>query len=145
MKIEIYSDGSCNTVKDIGGWAFRIVVDGCVVIERGGHLPYATNNVAELFAAVEGLEEAQKLELNSELDQTREYWLISDSKLVLGYADGTYACKAQHLMPLYLKIRSHFKTMNLHVKWVKGHAGNTHNEACDKLAKSARRQQEPAG
>ena len=137
MKIEIYSDGSGNTMEGDGGWAYRIIVDDSVVAECSGYLDNATNNVAELYGAVEGLKEAIALTVNK-LD-TKEYTLYSDSKLVLGYANGSYACKAEHLLPLYIKIRELYTLINLKTVWVKGHSGNTHNEACDKLAKAARK------
>jgi ribonuclease HI len=137
MKIEIYSDGSGNYLAGNGGWAYRIVIDGLVKHDKGGYLPYATNNVAELYAAVEGLKEVKTM-LELQEFSNAECWLISDSKLVLGYADGTYKCKAAHLQQLYLTIRDLYCSLNLKTKWVKGHSGNVHNEACDKIAKSAR-------
>lgn len=144
MKIQVYSDGSGNTFSGTGGWAYRIIIDGEVKAQAGGHLPYATNNVAELYGAVEGLSETKRI-LDAGAHEDFECWLVSDSKLVLGYADGSFKCKAKHLEVLHKKIRELYVSLSVKTLWVKGHSGDTHNEACDKLAKAARKSSEPAG
>jgi len=142
MDVDIYSDGSGNTQTKNGGWAYRILIDGKLVAEDSGHIKDATNNSAELRGAIEGLKKA--LEICKNLSDKKTYSLISDSKLVLGYADGTYSCKAQHLITLYLELKELSSKLNLQTTWVKSHSGDLNNEACDKLAKSARKNV-PAG
>lgn len=138
MKIELYSDGSGNTFDSEGGYGWRIVVDGVPVKDGSGYLPKATNNVAEITAAIAGLEEVKKLYPNLNVQNGDSIELVADSQLVLGYASGAYTCKALHLLPLYLKLRSIYKELNCTQRWVKGHNKDTHNEACDQLAKTAR-------
>lgn len=139
IKIEVYSDGSGNTFESDGGYGWRVVVDGVFDSDGSGYIASATNNVAEITAAIEGLK-AVKLLLGSRgLQPTDvEVTLISDSQLVLGYASGRYACKALHLTVLYIALRAIYKEVNAGQRWVKGHSGDEHNEACDKLAKVAR-------
>ena len=55
IKIEVYADGSGNTFDSDGGWGTVLVVDGVNTKELSGYLPSATNNVAELTAAIKGL------------------------------------------------------------------------------------------
>lgn len=135
MTIEIYCDGSATTADKPGGYGFIVVVDGIKKYEGCGHLAKATNNVAELTAAVSGLE----FVLNDpSLSSASPLILISDSQLTLKYATGEYLCRKPHLVPLYCRLRQLHKKMNFQTKWVKGHSGDTHNERCDQLAKAAR-------
>ena len=138
-KIEVYSDGSGNTFQSDGAYGWRIVIDGVLHSEGSGYLSSATNNVAELTGAIEGLKAAQIWIHGGGLQQTDvDISLVSDSQLTLGYASGSYSCKAHHLLPLYLEIRRLYKELNATTRWVRGHSGDEHNEACDRLAKTAR-------
>lgn len=140
MKIEAYSDGSGNTFDSDGGYGFRIVVDGQLLHEGNGYLNKATNNVAEITAAIEALKSIKALRSSGVLAQnaTDEIVIVSDSQLVLGYASGRYQCKALHLTQLYVELRTLYKELSATTRWVKGHSGDEHNEGCDKLAKTAR-------
>ena len=132
--IEIYTDGSGTTATKPCGWAFVIVQDGVAIHEQCGSLPKGTNNVAELTAAIKGLAYA----IVQGYHTKHEITLVSDSQLVLGYADGSYKIKALHLASLYVKLKKLYTYSKATGRWVKGHTGNTNNERCDKLAKSAR-------
>lgn len=140
MKIEIYSDGSGNTFDSDGGYGYRIVVEGTLHCEGKGYLSKATNNVAEITAAIEGLKCVRSLQNNGILGKNagEEIILVSDSQLVLGYANGKFQCKALHLTSYYIELRTLYKELNATTRWVKGHSGDEHNEATDKLAKAGR-------
>jgi ribonuclease HI len=140
MLIEVYSDGSGNTFDSDGGYGWRLVVDGTLRAEGNGYLSKATNNVAEITAAIEGLKYAgQYLQLPSvQQAGPHSVVLVADSQLVLGYANGAYACKALHLTTLYIELKKAFKAVGATTRWVRGHSGDEHNEGCDKLAKTAR-------
>lgn len=131
--IEVYTDGSGTSMDKAGGWGFVIIIDGEKVHEDNGHLEKATNNVAELTAAVMGLEY-----VDQNLNTNDEIVLVSDSQLVLGYANGSFKIKALHLTQLYNRLRILYKKLNAETRWVKGHSGDIYNEECDKLAKAAR-------
>lgn len=130
MQIEIYSDGSGTTQGSPGGWAFVIVKDGVQVYEESGGLIKATNNEAELNAAINGLKYAVANYSGDDVSFT----LVSDSQLVLGYANGSYRVKAFHLVPLSIELKKNYQKLGASTRWVKGHAGNPHNERCDVLA-----------
>jgi ribonuclease HI len=135
MHVEIYTDGSATIATLPGGWGFVILVDGIKHTEASGHLTKATNNVAEITAAISGLEYV----LNSpSLACAEQITLVSDSQLVLRYATGEYTCRKPHLVPLYCKLRQLHNKLQIKTRWVKGHAGDTYNEQCDLLAKAAR-------
>lgn len=140
MVVEVYCDGSGNTFDSDGGYGFRIVVDGRLHKEGSGYIARATNNVAELQAAISGLEELKGLIGTDPIFSAGNFTItiVSDSQLTLGYASGRYQCKALHLTQLYIQLRKLYKELNCEVRWVKGHSGNEHNEGCDKLAKAAR-------
>lgn len=135
--IEIYSDGSGNTMASDGGFGWRIVVDGTLLEEGSGYLPQATNNVAEITAAIQGLSRASALILQNGW-QLAKVVLVSDSQLVLGYASAKWRCKAEHLKPLCRDLQQVYNQVDADTRWVKGHNGDEHNEGCDKLAKAAR-------
>lgn len=137
MKIDVYSDGSGNTMESDGGWGFRLVVEDKVVQDGSGYLSKATNNVAELTAAIQGLD-AAKTYIDTNGIEDPKVTLISDSQLVLNYAMGTWKCKAIHLGPLRIQLQNLYKSLDASTKWVKGHNGDEHNEITDKLAKEAR-------
>lgn len=140
MKLEIYCDGSATIAELPGGWSYVIVIEGIEYKRESGGLHKATNNVAEIQAAIEGMQFVLRCQSNGLVPITEdlEITLVSDSQLVLRYASGQYQCKAFHLIPYYTKLRTLYKTLNASGRWVKGHNGNHFNEICDKLAKSAR-------
>lgn len=140
MLIEVYCDGSGNTFDSDGGYGYRILVDTVVHSEGSGYLSSATNNVAEIQAAISGLERVKQLIQSNVIQSEGEIkiTLVCDSQLVLGYASGKYQCKALHLTQLYIKLRQLYKELNCTQRWVRGHSGEEHNEAVDKLAKAAR-------
>lgn len=140
MLIEVYADGSGNTFNSDGGYGWRLVVDGTLLSEGNGYLSSATNNVAEITAAIKGLEEAAAYINRPEVLAKGPFQilLVSDSQLVLGYANGAYQCKAIHLAPLYIQLRRVYQSIGASTRWVKGHSGDEHNEGCDQLAKAAR-------
>lgn len=129
---EIYTDGSATTHDQPGGWSFIVVVNGVKVHSASGGIQNATNNIAELTAAVEGLKYAAANNLTTPLI------LVADSQLVLHFADGTWNCKKLHLALLANTLNKLFKQLNASTRWVKGHNGDKFNEECDVLAKAER-------
>lgn len=145
MEIEAYCDGSATTADKCGGFGYVIVIDGKKVAEGSGYMENASNNDAELQSAIEGLTYI-KNNLNHLHLLTIEdcslfpinISLISDSQIILGWANGTYAFRQQDKMEKFKELQYLVKSMNVQTKWIKGHSGNEHNERCDKLANAAR-------
>jgi ribonuclease HI len=136
-KIDVYSDGSGNTFDSDGGYGYIMLLNNSFILKGSGYAIKATNNTMEIQGAISGLQKAKEYIQVNNL-QNIKVTLISDSQLVLGYATGRYQCKALHLTQLYIQLRQLFKELNAEARWVKGHSGNEHNEACDILAKTAR-------
>lgn len=143
MKIQVYADGSATTMDGPGGYGYAIVIDGKLFSQGSGGIEKATNNVAEITAAIEGLNYVSGLKNNKDSDAYKdaEVELVCDSQLVLKYATGEYKCRKYHLVPLNIKLRKLFNELKATTRWVRGHSGEQYNELCDKLAKSARESQ----
>ncbi len=142
MKIEVYSDGSAQTAATAGGWGAVIVIDGEVRKELSGYSESATNNDMELAGAVHGLEYVWNSIMNGEipvLSSADTVTLISDSEIILNWANGKYKFKQADKLPQYERLRASVKTLNVKTKWVRGHSGDRFNERCDRLANLARK------
>lgn len=141
MKIEVYTDGSATIATKPGGYAYVIVVDGIKKVECSGSMPGASNNDAEMEAAIQGLARVFKMCVGGEFNIfTSEVYLVSDSQLVLGWANGTYKFKqqAEEKKKKYGQLQHLVTRMGVKTRWVRGHNGDEHNERCDKLANEAR-------
>ncbi len=141
MEILVYSDGSATTKGNPGGWASVVLIDGILHKELYGHLESATNNDAELIAAIKGLDYVMEYlicfqgSFPLELDVT----LISDSQIILNWANGSYRFKQEEKMALYDHLRRLVTKLKVKTRWVKGHSGDQWNERCDHLANLARK------
>lgn len=140
-RVLVYTDGGCKGNPGPAGWGVVIVdeVSGQVLDEAAGFIGTATNQVAELVAALEGL---------SRVNPGADVLLISDSQYTLkglsewrkgwernGWTNsqGNPVANKEHWQRLYAAAdQRKVKTM-----WVKGHNGNVHNERCDVLAANA--------
>lgn len=137
-QLDVYSDGSGNSFSDDGGYGYRLVLNGLPVEDGSGYAASATNNTMENQGAIEGLRAAQNYIVAHGLSNVK-VTLISDSQLVLNYANGKWRCKAEHLKPLRDELQLLYNKLKAETKWVKGHSGHVHNEAVDKLAGAARK------
>lgn len=147
MHIEVYTDGSATTNDKPGGYGYVICIDGEKRSEGSGHMDNASNNDAELEAAIQGLDEARRriaeirttIQINDILIKSQiKVTLVSDSQLILGWATGKYSFRQQDKMDKYTHLQLLVKIMNVDTRWVEGHSGDEHNERCDHLANQAR-------
>lgn len=145
MRYRIYTDGSWNKEKDIGGWAM-IVADHKGLKLKSGSKKGTTNNQMELLAVLNALEYAVRKHL-------RDIEIITDSMYVLNgvkkYAETWKANNWVGLSGDEIKYRSQWegilimldslKENNFSVKFskVKGHNGNSLNELADLKAREA--------
>lgn len=133
MLIEVYCDGSATIAARPGGFGWVLVIDGVKHSEGNGHMHKATNNDAEMMAAIEGMAQAVRYLMNNP-QENLEVHLRSDSQIVLNWANGTSAFKQETKYMQYQKLRSLFLRLKAVSKWVRGHSGHEHNERCDHLA-----------
>lgn len=141
MEIKVYSDGSAQTKDRPGGWGVVILIDGLLHKELSGHLELATNNDAELIAAIKGLDYVidHLCQYQGSEGPEFEVTLVSDSEIVLNWANGTYRFKQIDKMPLYDHLRRLVKKLKVKTQWVRGHGNDIYNNRCDKLANNARK------
>ena len=143
MKIEVYSDGSATVATKPGGFGYVIVIDGKKVEEGNGYMALASNNDAELEAAIQGLAHVLKMRIEGKIPiDSHEVYLVSDSQIVLGWVDGTYRFKQRNKRHKFEQLQHVVKKLNVKTRWVQGHNGDEHNERCDELANMARKQME---
>ena len=135
--ITIYTDGACSGNPGKGGWGVVILEQDNDPIFLNGGDDNTTNNRMELMAAINALKNFK---------ETKEIKLITDSKYV---KDGiqswilnwkkngwkTAAKKPVKNKGLWIELDEMISKHKVTWKWVKGHAGNTHNEKADYLAR----------
>lgn len=92
---KIYTDGGSRGNPGNSASAYVICkMDGTVVEKSGSYIGMATNNQAEYFGFLRGLERARELGIN-------KIHLFSDSQLVVNQMNGVYKIKNQELLPIY--------------------------------------------
>ena len=134
--VEIYTDGACKGNPGPGGWSAVIVYGGAEKELSGGEAA-TTNNRMELIGAISGL---------GALKEPCEVTLYSDSKYLvdavnLGWARSwksrgwVKADKKPALnKDLWQKLLELLEIHKVTFVWVKGHAGHSSTERCDRLA-----------
>ena len=92
---KIYTDGGSRGNPGSSASAYVICkMDETVVEKSGTYIGMATNNQAEYFGFLRGLERARDLGIN-------KIHLFSDSQLVVNQMNGVYKIKNQELLPIY--------------------------------------------
>lgn len=134
MKLEVYTDGSATTKEKPGGYGWVIVIDGTFHSEGSGSLPNATNNDAEMEAAIVGLANLYQLNKHGVPFVDGDVFLVSDSQIVLGWLSGRFRFKQTIKNNKFETLMRLKKMMNVRGRWVEGHTGDEWNERCDKLA-----------
>ena len=129
--IKIYTDGSCKPNPGVGGFAVVVTYDGDKVMELSGSDESTTNNRMELSAMIIAVRI---------LKEDRDAFIYSDSKYVVNSINRGYKRnKNKDLWELFDEAAAETDCI-ISYKWVKGHAGNKHNERADELAQQAANQ-----
>ena len=138
-KVLIYTDGSSRGNPGPGGYG-ALLICGDHSKELSGGYQETTNNRMELLAVITALES---------LKQPCEVEITSDSRYVInamdkGWINGWHSrgwAKADKKplknTDLWKRIHTAIQPHTIKWNWVKGHAGNRHNERCDLLATTA--------
>ncbi len=138
--IQLFSDGACSGNPGPGGWGAILRYKNTEKELSGGEKE-TTNNRMELLgviSALETLKEPCDVEICTDskyvVDAFEKKWL--ESWQVNGWKTaGKKPVKNRELWERLLKQAS---IHNLTWKWIRGHAGHTENERCDRIAVEAR-------
>ncbi|MEE1154801.1 MAG: ribonuclease HI [Acutalibacteraceae bacterium] len=135
-KVDIFTDGACSGNPGPGGWG-AILRYNTVEKEISGGEANTTNNRMEITAVIEAL---------AMLKEPCEVTLYSDSQYVCNALEKGWAkkWKANNWMrnkkdpalnpDLWERLLQLYDTHKVKIVWVKGHAGHSENERCDRLA-----------
>jgi ribonuclease HI len=143
MQINIYTDGGCSGNPGPGGWAFVILSEGRVLVEKNGGDPATTNNRMELTAVIRALET-----LSSAKSPIDGVTVFTDSQYVQkgigewisGWKKKGWVTSAKQPVKnvdLWKRLDALAAGRPITWKWVKAHAGNPLNERCDALVQAA--------
>ena len=136
---QIWTDGACRGNPGPGGWVYIVRAgDGSEEVCYD-HQPTTTNNRMELTAALEALRS---------VPEGAEATLFSDSQYVVkGMSEWVKGWQRRNWRKsdgkpvlnddLWKQLVQANSGIQIHWKWVEGHAGHEENERCDALANRA--------
>lgn len=142
--VTIFTDGACLKNPGPGGWAARLKYSDGRVIEIGGADPHTTSNRMELFAAIQGLEEAGEAPAVT-LVTDSEYLRKGITHWIRSWKRNNWKTAAKKPV-LNQDLWYRLDQLNgPHVTWIytRGHAGDPDNERCNQLAQAFARGQQP--
>lgn len=140
--VTVYTDGGAKPNPGPGGWGARLIASGGQVKDLSGHSPDTTNNRMELTAAIEALR-ALKQPCRVALHTDSQYLRRGITEWLPGWIKRSWQrAKDQEVMnqDLWQALEAETRRHEIEWHWVKGHAGDEHNEAVDRLATAAREQ-----
>ena len=135
--LEIYTDGSLMGKQEAGGWAAVILSNEKIVLRLKGRIKKKemTSSSIELLAIHKTLKFMEKHGWN--LNETT---IMTDSQYIMKHW-------LKNVRPnddskkVWKKVWKRLVKYNASIVWIKGHAGNTYNEECDRMAKEAASEQ----
>jgi ribonuclease HI len=140
-KIIIYTDGACIGNPGPGGYG-AVILDGTKRTQISGGFQATTNNRMELLAIIESLKLMKgksRVMVNTDskyiVNAVQKGWL---EKWAANRWMRNKRDKAENA-DLWKQMVRLLEKHEVHLKWVKGHAGNIENEVCDRLASAAAR------
>ena len=139
--IIIYTDGGCSGNPGPGGWAY-IIKTAELEKSRSGGDSYTTNNKMELTAVIKSLEAILKdphlVKESIDLHTDSQYVKNGITSWINNWIKNgwkTAAKKPVKNKELWIELKKVSDQLNINWIWVKGHAGNPLNEACDSMVK----------
>jgi ribonuclease HI len=135
-EIRIYCDGSCNSKNRVGGWGAVLFFKGRKKEIFGGKLD-TTNNQMEMTAAIEALKSLKTNKHEVIILSDSAYLVNGITSWVEGWAKRKWVTSTGTPVlnkDLWKKLMFYRRKFNIRWQWVKGHAGNPHNERADELA-----------
>lgn len=138
--VTIYTDGGADPNPGPGGWAALLIADGGTAKPLSGAVPETTNNRMELTAALEALR-ALKGPCRVTLYTDSVYLQRGISEWLPTWIARGWTRKGDRPienLDLWQALQTEAQRHDIDWHWVKGHAGNAHNERVDRMATGAR-------
>jgi ribonuclease HI len=137
--IEIYTDGAClKNPGGPGGWAYVMLKDG-MVYENGGYTEVTTNNKMELTAAIEALKAVNQYNQKAAVHTDSQYVKNGITTWIKSWKSRGWERKGDRggKEVKNLELWQELDELNSNLiewHWVRGHAGNVHNNRADEIA-----------
>jgi len=125
--ISIYTDGSCLGNPGPGGWG-AVLMYGEHKKEVHGQIEETTNNRAEMIAVIEAIKV---------VNRPCNIHIYTDSNYICGTMNNRWKITKNRDLWKSLIVASDNGGHTMRYTWVRGHAGNEHNEKANELAQTA--------
>mgnify|MGYP002813327414 CR=1 FL=1 len=134
-EITIYTDGASRGNPGPGGYGV-VLISGKHRLEKSAGFRLTTNNRMELMAVIEGLE-ALKIHGSKVVVYTDSKYVADSVEKGWVFQWESKAFKKKKNPDLWIRFLKIYRKHNVRLVWIKGHADNTENEICDRLAVNA--------
>jgi ribonuclease HI len=134
-EITIYTDGAAGGNPGPGGFGV-VLISGKHRLEKSAGFRLTTNNRMELMAVIEGLE-ALKIPGSRVVVYTDSKYVADSVEKGWVFQWESKAFKKKKNPDLWIRFLKIYRKHNVRFVWIKGHANNTENEICDRLAVNA--------
>jgi ribonuclease HI len=134
-EITIYTDGAASGNPGPGGYGV-VLISGKHRLEKAEGFRRTTNNRMELMAVISGLE-ALKISNSRVVIYTDSKYVADSVEKGWVFNWETKAFKNKKNPDLWIRFLKIYRQHKVRFVWIKGHANNTENEICDRLAVNA--------
>lgn len=140
--VEVYTDGGCHGNPGPGGWAFVVAAEGRQTRMKGAQA-HTTNNRMELTAVIRALEYVTENGLcrgTVRIITDSQYVKNGITSWVKSWEKNGWRTSSKQPVKnkdLWQQLRQLTAECAVSWGWVRGHAGNELNEACDALVQGA--------
>ena len=134
-EITLYTDGASKGNPGPGGYGV-VLISGRHRLEKSAGFRLTTNNRMELMAVIEGLE-ALKIHGSKVVVYTDSKYVADSVEKGWVFHWESKAFKKKKNPDLWIRFLKIYRKHKVRLVWIKGHADNTENEICDRLAVNA--------
>ena len=133
--ITIYTDGAASGNPGPGGYGV-VLISGRHRLEKSEGFNLTTNNRMELLAVIAGLE-SLKIPGSRVVVYTDSKYVSDSVEKGWVFQWESKGFKKRKNADLWTRFLISYRKHNVRFIWIKGHANNTENEICDRLAVEA--------
>lgn len=134
-EITMYTDGAASGNPGPGGYGV-VLISGPHRLEKSEGFSLTTNNRMELLAVITGLE-ALKIPGSNVVVYTDSKYVADSVEKGWVFKWEANRFKNKKNPDLWMRFLNIYRKHRVRFVWVKGHANNTENERCDRLAVEA--------